>query len=160
MRFSLALVLVAASASVCAASAGTLISGRPSVVDGDTLEIDGTLIRLHAIDAPELRQTCLTASGETWPCGQDAAEVLHQRVRLRIVHCMPLDRDRYGRLIGRCTLDSIDLGGWMVRQGWALAFRRFGEDYVGEEAEAQLQRRGMWAGRFTAPWDWRTGIRN
>ncbi len=85
--------------------------------------------------------------------------MLHLRVRLRMVHCVPLSRDRYGRVVGRCTLDGSDLGGWMVRQGWALAFRRYGLDYVADEAEAERERRGMWSGSFDKPWDWRQGWR-
>ncbi|WP_408869868.1 thermonuclease family protein [Elioraea rosea] len=143
-----------------APAVATLISGRPIVIDGDTLEIDGIVIRLHAIDAPELRQTCISSGGRRWPCGEHAAEVLYQRARQRIVHCQPMGRDRNRRVMARCSLDGIDLGGWMVREGWAIAYRRFGHDYISEEAEAQSARRGIWAGRFDPPWDWRRGKRH
>jgi endonuclease YncB( thermonuclease family) len=158
----LSLVLSAAlylAASAAATAAGT-ISGRASVIDGDTLEVNGISIRLDQIDAPEIRQTCTTHLGKRWPCGEEAAEALYQRVRQRVVHCVSVDLDRYGRTIGRCTLDGRDLGAWMVQQGWALAFRRFGDAYVAEEREAERARRGMWSGRFIAPWDWRRGLRD
>ena len=37
--------------------------GRASVVDGDTLEVQGVRIRLWGIDAVESSQTCLDAAG-------------------------------------------------------------------------------------------------
>ncbi len=69
--------------------------------------------------------------------------------------CEDLGRDRYKRIIARCTVAGEDLGEWMVRQGLALAYRRFSLDYVDEEADAQAARRGIWAGQFVKPWAWR-----
>ncbi len=47
----------------------------------------------------------------------------------------------------------------MVSQGWALAYRRYSLDYVDQEADAQAVRRGIWAGEFVPPWEWRRGKR-
>ncbi|WP_158639193.1 thermonuclease family protein [Elioraea rosea] len=149
------LIVIALCLGPAAAVSSATISGQPSVVDGDTLEIDGQMIRLHAIDAPEMRQYCVTMGGKRWQCGIEAAEALYQRSRRRIVQCEPMGQDRNRRVIARCHLDGIDLGGWMVRQGWALAYRRYGQDYVADEAEAEREHRGVWAGRFDYPWDWR-----
>ncbi len=68
-------------------------------------------------------------------------------------------RDRYKRIIGRCTVAGEDLGAWMVLQGWALTYRRYSLDYVDEEADARAARRGIWAGEFVKPWKWRRGKR-
>ncbi len=73
--------------------------------------------------------------------------------------CEDLGRDRYKRIIGRCTVAGEDLEKWMVQQGLALAYRRYSLDYVDEEAEAQAARRGIWAGEFVKPWEWRRGKR-
>ncbi len=73
--------------------------------------------------------------------------------------CEDLGRDRYKRIIARCTVAGEDLEKWMVSQGWALAYRRYSLDYVDEEAEAQAARRGIWAGQFVKPWEWRRGKR-
>ncbi len=73
--------------------------------------------------------------------------------------CEDLGRDKYDRIIGRCTVAGEDLGAWMVLQGWALAYRWYSLDYVDEEAEAQTARRGLWAGEFVKPWEWRRGKR-
>ena len=49
------------------ASAGVL-SGRADVIDGDTLDVAGTRIRLFGIDAPEVSQTCGRGDGSAWSC--------------------------------------------------------------------------------------------
>jgi endonuclease YncB( thermonuclease family) len=64
-------------------------------------------------------------------------------------------RDRYGRIIAVCFTAGTNLNGWMVEQGWAVAFRRYGNDYIPQEDRARTHRRGIWAGRFDMPWDWR-----
>ncbi len=78
-------------------------------------------------------------------------------VGIRPVTCEDLGRDRYKRIIGRCT--GEDLEKWMVQQGLALAYRRYSLDYVDEEASAQAAQRGSWAEHFVKPWEWRRGKR-
>ncbi len=73
--------------------------------------------------------------------------------------CEDLGRDRYNRIIASRTVAGEDLATWMVANGWALAYRRYSLDYVDEEAEAQVARRGIWAGEFVKPWEWRRGKR-
>ncbi len=50
--------------------------------------------------------------------------------------CEDLGRDRYKRIIARCTVVGEDLEKWIVPNGWALAYRRYSLDYVDEEADA------------------------
>lgn len=134
------------------AAGGSPIAGASSVhvVDGDGLEIDGLRIRLHGIDAFEYDQQCGGSS-----CGAAARAALSDLVRGRDVECRPVDVDRYGRTVARCYADGQDLGAAMVRDGMALAYRRYGQDYVDEEASAQRARAGAWAGDFQNPEDWR-----
>jgi hypothetical protein len=93
------------------------ITGVASVTDGDSLEIRGTRIRLHAIDAPESRQLCTRPSGQQWRCGQQAALALSDRIGRRSVSCVTRDIDRYGRTIAVCSQDGFDLNRWMVSEG-------------------------------------------
>jgi len=97
------------------------LNGVASVIDGDTVEIRGTRIRLHGIDAPESRQLCTRPSGQSWRCGQQAALALSDRIGRRSVSCVARDTDRYGRIIAVCSQDGIDLNAWMVAEGWAVA---------------------------------------
>ncbi len=134
------------------------VAGPARVIDGDTLEIQGQRIRLHGIDAPESRQLC-RLGGKSWPCGKDAANALADKSARRPVTCEDLGRDRYKRIIGKCTVAGEDMGEWMVSEGLALAYRRYSLDYVDEEADAQTAQRGIWAGEFVKPWEWRRGKR-
>ena len=136
-------------------SSGAELTGQATVIDGDTIDIHGTRIRLYGIDAPESRQTC-EAAGEVYRCGQQAAFVLADHIGRHTVYCISKgDPDRYGRMIAICYTDGQDLSAWLVEQGWALAFRRYSAAYVGQEQAAETAVRGMWAGKFVAPWDWR-----
>ncbi|MCW3783916.1 thermonuclease family protein [Defluviimonas salinarum] len=163
-RKSLAAAILAAGIALAAggltpdaapAARAETVSGTASVIDGDTIEIHGARIRLHAIDAIEKDQRCRRPDGSAWRCGRDAAFALADRIGRAPVTCDIRDIDRYGRLVGICFGNGEDLNAWMVRNGWALAYRRYGTDYVGEEAEASAARRGIWAAEFMAPWDWR-----
>jgi len=128
--------------------------GIPTVIDGDTLEIRGERIRLHGIDAPESSQLCMK-NGAAYRCGQQAAFFLDGMINRKNVRCLVRDTDRYGRLVAVCKLGEQDLNEAMVAQGWALAYRQYGTDYVKAEDAAREQRAGLWAGTFENPWDYR-----
>ena len=126
------------------------------VLDGDSLMVDGREVRLHGIDAVELHQTCHEPDGREWPCGRLARAHLHKLVRGHSLTCRTIDEDRYGRVVARCITDAgMDIGERMVRDGWAVAYVRHSPAYVMAERDARDARRGIWAGRFTPPEEWR-----
>ena len=149
LRLALALILLL-PISVAMAD----ITGKPRVVDGDTIHIGKTKIRLHGIDAPESKQSC-TADGKEWPCGQEATQALVEAISDQPVTCKGDKRDRYKRLLATCYVGSINLNAMMVRNGWALAYRRYSTDYVDAEAAAEKAGMGIWRGEFEKPWEWR-----
>ncbi|HEX2727800.1 MAG TPA: thermonuclease family protein [Beijerinckiaceae bacterium] len=142
-----------------APAAADAVVGRASVVDGDTLDIRGTRIRLHGVDAPESAQTCRDANGQAWRCGQQAALALADHIGSANVSCEQKDVDRYKRVVAVCSAGGEDLNAWLVQHGYALAYRQYAKDYVDEEDSARRARRGVWAGAFTPPWDWRKSKR-
>ena len=139
-------------------NAGATLSGSARVIDGDTLEVRGTRIRLHGIDAPESAQGC-RAGGRRWPCGREATRALSRRIGGRTVACEERDRDRYGRTVAVCRIGGEDVNAWMVAAGWAFAYRRYSRSYVAAETAAKGARRGVWRGEVVAPWEWRKGKR-
>ncbi len=148
--FALALFLLLLQTSNSRAD----ITGQPRVIDGDTIEIAGQRIRLHGIDAPESRQLC-RRDGEPWRCGEDATSALKAFLGSRPVSCEELDRDRYRRVVARCAVDGVDIGEWVVSRGWAVAYYLYSYEYSRAEQRAKSARRGVWAGEFERPWEWR-----
>lgn len=135
------------------------VVGRASVIDGDTLEIQDQRIRLWGVDAPETRQLC-TGAGGAYRCGQVAANRLDEWIAGRPVTCVEDSRDRYRRIVARCEVGGDDVGGWLVRQGYAVRYPEYaGVAYMLEELAARRDRLGVWAGAFDFPWDWRRAQR-
>lgn len=131
------------------------LQGRVSVLDGDTIEMHGQRIRLHGIDAPEGGQRCIDGQGRPWRCGTEAARALDAMTQGRVIACRQMDRDRYGRIVARCQAGGMDLGAEMVRQGLAVAYRRYSTAYIVDEDRARGRRVGMWSGSFEMPQEWR-----
>ena len=121
------------------------------VVDGDTIDIAGQRIRLPGLDAPEWNQTCQTADGGTWECGAAAAKRMHELTRGRTLTCRPEGHDRYGRLLALCRDGKTDIAEALVADGFATATSR----YANAESVARKARRGLWAGSFDSPAQWR-----
>ena len=131
------------------------ITGKPRVIDGDTIHIGDTKIRLHDIDAPEMKQTCRTSKGKEQMCGVLAKQALERLVKGQDVTCKGDTRDRYKRLIAVCYVGQLNINEQMVADGWALAYRRYSTDYVRAETLAKSRREGMWRTEFVPPWKWR-----
>ncbi len=156
-------------------------TGQAEVIDGDTIRLRGVKIRLWGIDAPEMKQMCEGPGGVPYGCGVAAKVYLEGMIGQNPVACFGDDKgtDLYGRQLAIChvanpvclepdgTTRNVCLSepgpSWslaninanMVHFGWALAYRQYSKAYVGYEATARDERRGIWAGRFDAPWKWR-----
>ena len=134
------------------------VTGPAKVIDGDTIVVAGERIRLEGIDAPELRQEC-TAYGQPWACGQTSAEWLKEHVGARQVECVGHARDRYGRRLAVCYVGGESINERLVREGWALDYRRYSTAYLQAESAAKRAGAGIWRGEFTPPWEWRAARR-
>ena len=155
--FAVVLVLVA-----LALERGGFLSpqtGTYAAIDGDSLRGSGAEIRLHGIDAPELHQQCFTRAGASYGCGAEARKALSRLVSGKVLACISMDTDRYGRNVARCKAGDIDINAEMVRQGWAMAYRRHSAAYVVDERRAEKAGLGIWQGRFEEPEQWRASHR-
>lgn len=135
------------------------IVGRATVVDGDTLAVNQKRVRLWGMDAPESAQHCSNAQGARWPCGRRAANALDAHLQGRTVRCVQRDVDRYGRSVGECFVQNESVNAWMVRSGWAVAYREYATRYVEDEQRAKAQKRNIWQGAFQMPADYRRAQR-
>jgi endonuclease YncB( thermonuclease family) len=125
-----------------------------TVTDGDSLRAGDERIRLIGVDAPELRQTCRDASGSEWDCGRAARTRMADLVARGTVACDARGQDRYGRTLAVCSSGDIaDVGERLVRDGYAVDYG--GGDYATAEREARSAGRGIWAGSFERPQEWR-----
>jgi endonuclease YncB( thermonuclease family) len=133
-----------------------ILKGTASVIDGDSIEIQGQTVRLLDMDAPEPAQLCQDSGGADYRCGERAAAALSDFLGQQQVTCDWANLDRQGRRLGRCTAAGEDLGLWMVEQGWALPDRDCKcETYRAAAERAKTRKLGLWSGSFEMPWDWR-----
>lgn len=120
------------------------LTGRPRIIDGDTLVVDGQKVRLVGIDAPEHDQRCGRRA-----CGTEATNALKAVAAGRELQCSSHRYDDYGRALAVCRAGDRDLGAWMVRQGYAVA--AYGNHYKAEQEAARRERVGLWQGPFDLP---------
>ena len=142
------------------------IIGIPRIVDGDTIYINEYKIRLEGIDAPEMRQQCkkerLKISSiigftfyKNYSCGEVSKENLELKIDRSKIKCISSTKDRYKRYLAKCFKDKINLNRWMVRNGYAVAYKSYTKDYVRDEEYAKKNKLGVWEGSFTMPEKWR-----
>ncbi|WP_245334862.1 thermonuclease family protein [Bradyrhizobium mercantei] len=134
--------------------------GQASVIDGDTLEVHGTRVRLWGIDAPESSQLCRGEDSLEYRCGARAANDLNSFIARRVVHCVPINLDQYGRTVATCSVGGVDLGKWLVLNGLALDWPQYSKGRYGAvQRDAERAGRGIWKGSHVEPWLYRACIR-
>lgn len=131
-----------------------MITGPARAKDGDSLVINGREMRLKGVDAPEFRQTCEIA-GQSIACGRQAQQALQRWLNRAPPTCTGSEIDRYGRLLVNCRVNGVDIGADLVRNGLAVDFGA----YASEEREAAKAFRGIWAGTFERPSEYRRRMR-
>ncbi len=147
-------IVLLASCFLISLSAQANVQGVARVVDGDTINIGGQAIRLHGIDAPESGQQCNARNGRPYTCGVASQKYLRSLAGSNVV-CTGTTVDAYDRLIGICRSNGVELNRQMVLAGHAVAYKKYSTDYVTEENQASREQRGMWAGSFEMPWNFR-----
>ena len=124
------------------------------VVDGDTIVLNGEKIRFSGIDTPELKQTCLKDSREV-PCGMTAKMLLVKKIGNATIECISEGKDNYKRTLAECFVNGESLSKFLVRSGYAFAYRKYSAKFIEDEEFAKANKLGMWAMMFQYPWDFR-----
>jgi len=124
------------------------------VVDGDTIVLNGEKIRFSGIDTPELKQTCMNGDQKVF-CGMFAKMLLTKKIGNGIPKCIREGKDAYNRTLAECFINGESLSAFLVRSGYAFAYRKYSDKFIKEEEFARKNKLGMWSMKFEYPWDFR-----
>ena len=124
------------------------------VVDGDTIYLNGEKIRFTGIDTPELKQTCIKKGIKDY-CGVTAKKILINKIGSKIVECISQGKDQYKRTLAECFVNNESLSSYLVRSGYAFAYRKYSKLFIEDENYAKANQLGMWSMEFDYPWDYR-----
>ena len=132
----------------------TSFADNLKVVDGDTIVLNGEKIRFSGIDTPELKQTCLKDDEEV-DCGMTAKILLVKKIANNTPECISEGKDAYKRTLAECFVNGESLSVFLVRSGYAFAYRKYSDKFIKDEEFAKENKLGMWAMTFQYPWDFR-----
>ena len=124
------------------------------ITDGDTIKINGEKIRFSGIDTPELKQTCLKEGVKNF-CGKEAKQILIDKIADNKISCIREGKDRYKRTLAECFVNDESLSSYLVRRGYAFAYRKYSKKFVIDEDYARVNKLGMWSMEFEYPWHFR-----
>ena len=92
---------------------------------------------------------------ENYYCGKVSKEKLKSKVERSKIKCISSNKDRYKRYLATCFKDQMNINRWMVRNGHAIAYRRYSKKYISDEDFARENKLGLWQGKFLNPEKWR-----
>ena len=124
------------------------------ITDGDTIKVNGEKIRFSGNDTPELKQTCLKEGIKNF-CGKEAKQILIDKIADNKVTCVREGKDRYKRTLAECFVNDESLSSYLVKSGYAFAYRKYSKKFIPDEDYAKFNKLGMWSMEFDYPWDWR-----
>ena len=149
-----AIFLISVSALIFILTINQVKSQTIKIVDGDTIHLNGEKIRFTGIDTPELKQTCLK-EGTQVSCGVTAKQILIDKIGNNKVDCISEGKDQYKRTLAECFVNNESLSSYLVRSGYAFAYRRYSKKFIPDEDYARINKKGMWSMNFDYPWDFR-----
>ena len=124
------------------------------VIDGDTIVFNGEKIRFSGIDTPELRQTCMKGDQKVF-CGIFAKMLLVKKIGNETPKCISEGKDAYKRTLAECFINGESLSAFLVRSGYAFAYRKYSKKFIKDEEFAKENKFGMWSMEFEYPWNFR-----
>ena len=131
-----------------------IISYEIKIIDGDTIHLNGKKIRFSGIDTPELKQTC-KKNDKIIYCGIKAKKLLIDKIDNQKVNCIEEGRDQYKRTLAECFVNNLSLSSYLVKKGYAFAYRKYSKKFIKDEDYARVNSLGMWSMNFEFPWDYR-----
>ena len=159
LRFCLSFFLIFISQNVFSDE----VIGKAIVVDGDTLKINKKKIRLFGIDAPEIKQICKKnyfsflyfKFQKNYKCGLVSQQKLKILIKGNNIKCISNGKDKYKRFLSICFVKKKDINAWLVKSGYAIAYKKYSKKYISDEKYARRNKLGLWSGSFQEPEKWR-----
>ena len=142
------------SALIFVFTISSLKRSDPKIVDGDTIHLNGKKIRFSGIDTPELKQTCIK-NGVKNSCGIMAKQILINKIADYKISCVIEGKDQYKRVLAECFVNNESLSSYLVKSGYAFAYRKYSKKFISDEDYARINKLGMWSMKFDFPWDFR-----
>ena len=124
------------------------------IIDGDTIHLNGKKIRFSGIDTPELKQTC-KKNDKIIYCGITAKKLLIDKIADQKVNCIEEGKDQYKRTLAECFVNDLSLSSYLVKKGYAFAYRKYSKKFIKDEDYARVNSLGMWSMNFEYPWEYR-----
>tara|TARA_B100001173_G_C15706787_1_gene428450 strand:+ start:24 stop:485 length:462 start_codon:yes stop_codon:yes gene_type:complete len=136
-----------------------LLSENFRVIDGDTIILNNKKIRFSGIDTPELKQTCINNNKKIF-CGVLVKTFLINKIGNKIPICIEQGKDIYKRTLAECFIDNKSLSSFLVKNGYAFAYRKYSKKFIKDEEHAKVNKLGLWQMEFQYPWDYRKKSKN
>lgn len=134
------------------------IEGVPLVLAGDSLRINGQVIKLAGIEAPEADQQCGGQGREArWRCGEQARNQLRDLVRNKQVRC---EVSGAGSAVatGTCKMGATDIAAELVTRGHVFSQQGLFSSYGRLEQDARNAKKGVWKGAAERPDEYRARL--
>ena len=145
--------------SILLFTSNALSQEKVYIVDGDTIHIGSNKYRFSGIDTPEMKQTC-SKDNTIIMCGVLAKDSLIQKINNRPVLCKEETIDRYKRIVAECFVNNKSLSKYLVRNGYAFAYRKYSKKFIEDERYAKENKLGLWSMNFEYPWEYRRKLRS
>ena len=145
--------------SILLFTSNALSQEKVYIVDGDTIHIGSNKYRFSGIDTPEMKQTC-SKDNTIIMCGVLAKDALIQKINNRLVLCKEETIDRYKRIVAECFVNKESLSTYLVRNGYAFAYRKYSKKFIEDEQYARENKLGLWSMTFEYPWEYRRKLRS
>lgn len=105
------------------------------------IEAKGYSVAVTGVDIMPEDETCTDEAGKTWPCGVRARGAFRALIRQRAVNCVVPPEGGRDLISASCHIGKIDVGEWLVSNGWARPTA--GGPYAEAGEKAKAEKRGI-----------------
>lgn len=105
------------------------------------IEAKGYSVAVSGVDIIPEDETCTDEDGKSWPCGVRARGAFRALIRQRAVNCVVPPEGGRDLISAPCRIGKVDVGEWLVINGWARPAA--GGPYAEAGEKAKAEKRGI-----------------